>query len=99
MPWAQVGPSDIYYQEAGEGQPLVFLHGMSSCAARLLARAWRPGGPLTSAGLLGRHDTRPVLIGCRSGNSGPASMNRTDVVVRTYITVSGLTVTLSACTG
>jgi pimeloyl-ACP methyl ester carboxylesterase len=32
MPWAQVGPSDIYYQEAGEGQPLVFLHGMSSCA-------------------------------------------------------------------
>jgi pimeloyl-ACP methyl ester carboxylesterase len=32
MPWAQAGPSDIYYQEAGEGQPLVFLHGMSSCA-------------------------------------------------------------------
>jgi len=32
MPWAQVGPSDIYYQEAGEGQPLVLLHGMSSCA-------------------------------------------------------------------
>jgi pimeloyl-ACP methyl ester carboxylesterase len=32
MPWAQVGPTDIYYQEAGEGQPLVFLHGMSSCA-------------------------------------------------------------------
>lgn len=32
MPWAQVGPSDIYYQETGEGQPLVFLHGMSSCA-------------------------------------------------------------------
>lgn len=32
MPWAQVGPTDIYYQEAGDGQPLVFLHGMSSCA-------------------------------------------------------------------
>jgi pimeloyl-ACP methyl ester carboxylesterase len=32
MPWAQVGPSDIYYQEAGAGQPLVLLHGMSSCA-------------------------------------------------------------------
>ncbi len=32
MPWAQVGPTDIYYQEAGAGQPLVFLHGMSSCA-------------------------------------------------------------------
>jgi pimeloyl-ACP methyl ester carboxylesterase len=32
MPWAQVGPSDIYYQEAGDGQPLVLLHGMSSCA-------------------------------------------------------------------
>jgi pimeloyl-ACP methyl ester carboxylesterase len=32
MPWAQVGPTDIYYQEAGEGQPLVLLHGMSSCA-------------------------------------------------------------------
>jgi pimeloyl-ACP methyl ester carboxylesterase len=32
MPWTQVGPTDIYYQEAGEGQPLVFLHGMSSCA-------------------------------------------------------------------
>jgi pimeloyl-ACP methyl ester carboxylesterase len=32
MPWAQVGQSDIYYQEAGDGQPLVFLHGMSSCA-------------------------------------------------------------------
>lgn len=32
MSWAQVGATDIYYQEAGEGQPLVFLHGMSSCA-------------------------------------------------------------------
>ena len=32
MPWVQVGATDIYYQEAGEGQPLVFLHGMSSCA-------------------------------------------------------------------
>src|SRR5215475_11105172 len=32
MPWVEVGGTDIYYQEAGEGQPLVFLHGMSSCA-------------------------------------------------------------------
>jgi pimeloyl-ACP methyl ester carboxylesterase len=32
MPWVQVGPTDVYYQEAGAGQPLVFLHGMSSCA-------------------------------------------------------------------
>jgi pimeloyl-ACP methyl ester carboxylesterase len=31
MPWVQVGATDICYQEAGEGQPLVFLHGMSSC--------------------------------------------------------------------
>ena len=31
MPWVQVGATDIYYQEAGEGQPLVFLHGMNSC--------------------------------------------------------------------
>jgi pimeloyl-ACP methyl ester carboxylesterase len=32
MPWVQVGATDIHYQEAGEGQPLVFLHGMSSSA-------------------------------------------------------------------
>lgn len=32
MPWVQVGATDIYYQEAGAGQPLVLLHGMSSCA-------------------------------------------------------------------
>jgi pimeloyl-ACP methyl ester carboxylesterase len=32
MPWAQVNASDLYYQEAGQGQPLVLLHGMSSCA-------------------------------------------------------------------
>jgi pimeloyl-ACP methyl ester carboxylesterase len=31
MPWAQIGPSDLYYQDAGQGQPLVLLHGMSSC--------------------------------------------------------------------
>jgi pimeloyl-ACP methyl ester carboxylesterase len=32
MPWVEVGATDIYYQEAGAGQPLLFLHGMSSCA-------------------------------------------------------------------
>ena len=31
MPWVEVNGSDIYYQEEGAGQPLVFLHGMSSC--------------------------------------------------------------------
>jgi pimeloyl-ACP methyl ester carboxylesterase len=31
MPWIEVGATDIYYVEEGEGQPLVFLHGMSSC--------------------------------------------------------------------
>ena len=31
MPWIEVGGTDIYYQEEGAGQPLVFLHGMSSC--------------------------------------------------------------------
>ena len=31
MPWVEVGGTDIYYVEEGEGQPLVFLHGMSSC--------------------------------------------------------------------
>jgi pimeloyl-ACP methyl ester carboxylesterase len=31
VPWVQVAATDIYYQEAGAGQPLVFLHGMSSC--------------------------------------------------------------------
>lgn len=31
MPWVDVHGSDIYYHEEGEGQPLVFLHGMSSC--------------------------------------------------------------------
>lgn len=32
MPWVEVGDTDIYYVEEGDGQPLVFLHGMSSCA-------------------------------------------------------------------
>lgn len=32
MPWVEVGKTDIYYQETGSGQPLVLLHGMSSCA-------------------------------------------------------------------
>ena len=32
MAWVQVGATDICYQEQGEGQPLVFLHGMSSCS-------------------------------------------------------------------
>src|SRR6266550_953728 len=31
MPWVDVNGSDIYYHEEGEGQPLVFLHGMTSC--------------------------------------------------------------------
>lgn len=31
MPWTDVNGTDIYYHEEGEGQPLVFLHGMSSC--------------------------------------------------------------------
>lgn len=31
MPWVGVNGSDIYYHEEGDGQPLVFLHGMSSC--------------------------------------------------------------------
>ncbi|MGH8994608.1 MAG: alpha/beta fold hydrolase [Acidimicrobiales bacterium] len=31
MPWVDVNGSDIYYHEEGVGQPLVFLHGMSSC--------------------------------------------------------------------
>lgn len=32
MPWKEVLGNDIYYVEAGQGPPLVFLHGMSSCA-------------------------------------------------------------------
>ncbi|HKU40479.1 MAG TPA: alpha/beta hydrolase [Polyangiales bacterium] len=32
MPWIDVLGNDIYYVEAGAGQPLVFLHGMSSCS-------------------------------------------------------------------
>lgn len=31
MPWVEVLGNDLYYVEAGSGQPLVFLHGMSSC--------------------------------------------------------------------
>lgn len=31
MPWIEVGQTDIYYQEEGAGQPLVFLHGNTSC--------------------------------------------------------------------
>jgi pimeloyl-ACP methyl ester carboxylesterase len=31
MPWVDVNGNDIYYHEEGEGRPLVFLHGMSSC--------------------------------------------------------------------
>ncbi|MGE5596404.1 MAG: alpha/beta fold hydrolase [Hyphomicrobiales bacterium] len=31
MPWVQLPHADIYYVEEGEGQPLLFLHGMSSC--------------------------------------------------------------------
>lgn len=32
MPWLELPSSDIYYVEEGQGQPLVFLHGNSSCA-------------------------------------------------------------------
>lgn len=32
MPWIEVAGTDIYYLEEGHGQPLVFLHGMTSCA-------------------------------------------------------------------
>lgn len=32
MPWVEVGSTDIYYVEQGVGQPIVFLHGYSSCA-------------------------------------------------------------------
>ncbi len=32
MSWIELEHADIYYVEEGEGQPLVFLHGMSSCA-------------------------------------------------------------------
>jgi 3-oxoadipate enol-lactonase len=32
MPWIDIHGNDIYYAEAGSGPPLVFLHGMSSCA-------------------------------------------------------------------
>ena len=31
MPWVEVAGTDIYYQECGEGQPFVMLHGNSSC--------------------------------------------------------------------
>lgn len=31
MPWVEVGQTDIYYVEEGQGQPFVFLHGNSSC--------------------------------------------------------------------
>jgi pimeloyl-ACP methyl ester carboxylesterase len=32
MPWVELAGDDIYFIEAGEGEPLVFLHGMSSCS-------------------------------------------------------------------
>ena len=32
MAWVEIGSTDVYYVEEGEGQPIVFLHGMSSCA-------------------------------------------------------------------
>jgi pimeloyl-ACP methyl ester carboxylesterase len=32
MPWVQIGDTDLFYQERGSGQPLVFIHGNSSCS-------------------------------------------------------------------
>ena len=34
MSWVQVGSTDVYYQEDGakDAQPIIFLHGMSSCS-------------------------------------------------------------------
>ena len=32
MAWIDILGNDVYYVEAGSGPPLVFLHGMSSCA-------------------------------------------------------------------
>jgi pimeloyl-ACP methyl ester carboxylesterase len=32
MPWVELGETDVHYQEAGSGPPLVLLHGMSSCS-------------------------------------------------------------------
>ena len=31
MPWVEVNGTDIYYHEEGQGQPLLFLHGNTSC--------------------------------------------------------------------
>lgn len=31
MPWLDANGTDIYFHEEGHGQPLLFLHGMSSC--------------------------------------------------------------------
>ncbi|MBV9323935.1 MAG: alpha/beta hydrolase [Chloroflexi bacterium] len=32
MPWTQVGPTDIHYEDRGNGTPLVFIHGALSSA-------------------------------------------------------------------
>ena len=32
MPWIDVNGNDTYYVKSGEGQPIVFLHGFSSCS-------------------------------------------------------------------
>jgi pimeloyl-ACP methyl ester carboxylesterase len=32
MPWVELAETDIHYIDEGKGQPIVFLHGMSSCA-------------------------------------------------------------------
>ena len=31
MAWAQIGATDIHYQQSGSGPPLLFLHGFGSC--------------------------------------------------------------------
>jgi pimeloyl-ACP methyl ester carboxylesterase len=65
MPWVDVNGNDIYYHEEGEGHPLVFLHGMSSCG-----EAWFQQFPAF------RHRFR--VIAYDSVNHGHSSNSRRD---------------------